>query len=396
MLRYRAKTTTIVVLCFLAILPLGVRADPPPEMQVKSLQQAPLEVTAAQAPPSNIVSPLGQQTFESIADACILEGRPTTNFGETADMWVGYDESGSPPYAEAARSFVLFDISEIPGNATINSATLRLYLVNSWDYPNRFRTVTTYRVPSGWLETGITWNNAPQPAEAYGEDEVEVIQDGIGGWYEFDVMELVSAWHGGTYANHGIMVRAPEVSGDDSSRRGFSAREGESPPQLVVQYDTVTPTATPSSAYLWLPFIAKGWLSAPIPTPTATVIPAATNTPTPTATSEPGIIQFTGTTNQGKVVDFDVKSDFSAVTRFRIVYIAVCPGGTWQETVELAYNAGWPPITDRRFEIRSSAGGGVEDVFTGEFDSAFSTAQGTWLAFPLPNCSGAGTWTAWR
>ena len=415
MLRYRAMSTSIVVLCFLAILPLGVRADLPPEVQGKSLQQAPLEAPAAQAPPSGIVSPLGQQTLESIADACILEGRPTDNFGTTGDMLVGYDESGSPPYLKTARSLVLFDTSVIPGNITINSATLRLYLVNSWDYPDRVRTVTTYRVPSNWSETGITWNNAPQPAEAYGEDDVRHADFR---WYEFDVTDLVRAWHGGTYANHGIMIRAPEVSGTDSSRRGFSTREGQYPPQLVVQYDTVTPTATsspsptstptlaytatPTPACLWLPFIAKNWLSAPVPTPTATTTPAATYTPTPTATSEPGIIQFTGTTNQGKVVDFDVKPDFSAVTRFRIGFKVVCPGVTAEGTVQLGNPAGWP-ITDRRFEIRSSAGGGVEDVYTGEFDAAFSSAQGTWLRWlvtpypsPQPVCSGTGTWTASR
>ena len=269
---------------------------------------------------------------------------------------------------------------------------------------------------SSWSETILTLNNAPQPAEAYGEDDVRY---GDFRWYEFDVTDLVSAWQGGTYANHGIMVRAPEVSGTDSSRRGFSTREGQYPPQLVVQYDTVTPTATssptptntptlaytatPTPVFLWLPFLAKNWRSAPVPTPTITVTPSATYTPTPTVTSEPGPIQFTGTTNQGKVVDFDVKPDFSAVTRFRIGFKVVCPGVTSEGTVQLANPAGWT-ITDRRFEIRSSAaGGGVEDVYTGEFDAVFSSAQGTWLKWivtpypsPQPVCSGAGTWTASR
>ena len=249
MLRYRTMATTIVILCFLVILSLGVGADPPPGMQVESLQQAPLAATAPAAP-SGSVSLLGQRTFESIADACVLEGFPTTNVGETADMWVGYDEYGDPPYVKTARSFALFDISVISGNVTINSATLRLFLVNSWDYKDRVRTVTTYRVPSSWSEDGITWNSAPQPAESYGEDDV---QAGNWRWYEFDVTDLVSAWHGGTYANHGIMVRAPEVSGTDSSRRGFSTREGTHTPQLVVEYHTVAP----ASAHLWLPFIAK-------------------------------------------------------------------------------------------------------------------------------------------
>jgi len=246
MQRYGATLTGIVLLCSLAILPLGVRADLPPETRGKSLQQAPLEAPAVRDPAAGSVSVLEQRTLEPIADTYVLEGRPTENFGTNTDMWVGYDEYGTP-YRKTARSFVRFDTSTIPGNATINSATLRLYLVNSWDFPARVRTVTTYRVPGSWSETGLTWNNAPQPAEAYGEDDVRY---GDFRWHEFDVTGLVSAWHGSTYANHGIMVRAPEVSGYDSSRRGFSTREGQYPPQLVVEYATL-------SMCLWLPFIAK-------------------------------------------------------------------------------------------------------------------------------------------
>lgn len=293
MLRYRAMVTASLVLCLLVVLSLGVSADLPPEMpglpstqslslqdylasssgsEGKSLQQAPVgaetplgiqdllaslsssPVKALKRAPvmaepsedreSGAVRVLGQQTLPSIADACILQGRATQNFGIATDMWVGYDEYQAP-YPKTARSFVRFDIAALPPTIAINSATLRLYLVNSWDFPNKVRTVTTYRVPSAWSETSLTWNNAPQPAEAYGQDSVRHLS---WGWYEFDVTDLVRAWGAGTYPEHGIMVRAPEVSGYDSSRRGFSTREGPFTPQLVVQYTVLTP-------WCWCPLI---------------------------------------------------------------------------------------------------------------------------------------------
>ena len=171
---------------------------------------------------------------------------------------------------------------------------------------------------------------------------------------------------------------------------------GSTQADLALQV-TITPTV-----FNYLPFIAKNWPPTPTPTPTATATPTATCTPTPTATSTPVPIQFVGTTNQDKAVDFDVKSDFSAVTRFRIEYKVVCPGVTMEGWTEYGWPAGLP-IVDRQFEIRSSPGGGVEDVFTGEFDPDFSTAQGTWLKwlivyipYPDPVCSNEGTWSASR
>ncbi len=203
-------------------------------------------------------------TLESVADATVLEGRPTSNFGETADMWVGYDES-LEPYPQTARSLVRFDLSGLPPSAVIAKATLRLYLVNSWDYPNRVRTVTTYRPGGEWAETTVTWQNAPGPAEAYGSADVP---HGAWAWYSFDVTELVRAWQAGTHPNHGIMVRGPEVSGDDSSRRGFGTRESDAPPQLVIEYGGVLrPVA-------FLPLVVKV-----APQPAATATPTTTPVP---------------------------------------------------------------------------------------------------------------------
>lgn len=243
---------------------------------VKESLRAPHTSGATKAAPS--VSLAAETlTLESVADATVLEGRPTRNFGDTADMWVGYDESVQP-YPQTARSLVRFDLTGLPPHALIAKATLWLYLVNSWDYPNRVRTVTTYRPGGQWAEATVTWQNASAPAEAYGSAEV---QHGAWAWYSFDVTELVRAWQVGTYPNHGIMVRGPEVSGDDSSRRGFCTREGMYPPQLVIEYDILRPVA-------FLPLVVKvAPQAAATATPTATqTVPPAIATPTGTPVSD--------------------------------------------------------------------------------------------------------------
>jgi hypothetical protein len=179
------------------------------------------------------ISALDARTFYSIADATVLEGYPSVNLGNTSDMWAGYDVCLNPD-GEIARSLIRFDISSLPTNHSIIEATLRVRLVNSCDYEGASRRITTYRITSSWSEGSVTWNNRPSYGSSYGSRS---IVHGDWGWYEFDVTNLVKSWYGGTYANHGIMLRGPEVLG----WRGFSTRESSYRPQLVVEYDNSTP-----------------------------------------------------------------------------------------------------------------------------------------------------------
>ncbi len=195
-------------------------------------------------PPSTPTPSPRTVTLYSVADACVMEGRPTYNFGSTVDMWVGYDDYLEPD-GKIVRSLVRFDLSSIPAGATINSATLRLYLVNSWDYPGKTRTITTYRASSYWSESSVTWNNKPSYAESYGSAGVT---HGSGVWYSFDVTNLVRGWVNGTWPNYGIMLRGPEWSGSDSSWKSFATRESANDPQLVINYVGTASASAPSTA----------------------------------------------------------------------------------------------------------------------------------------------------
>ncbi len=177
--------------------------------------------------PASVLPP---DTFYSIADADVLQGYPNSNTGSDTEMWAGYDDSLDPD-GMIVRSHVRFDVSAIPSGTIINSAVLQVYLVNSYDFPNTTRTITTYRISSSWAESSVTWNTRPSFAEAYGSAPVT---HGALGWYSFDVTNLVQGWVNDTLPNYGIMLRGPEVSGPDSSWKGFSTREGSNSPQLVI------------------------------------------------------------------------------------------------------------------------------------------------------------------
>jgi hypothetical protein len=430
----------------------------PSQADSRLLQEATLPPEAQKAS----VGALAQQTFNAVADATVLQGYPTLNFGNTTDMWAGYDDSLSPD-GRIVRSLMRFNLTTLPPGQIITRATLRVYLVNSWDFPNTYRTITTYRVTANWSESSATWTNVPGFGSAYSSKS---IRNDDFAWHDFEVTNLVAAWYYGTYPNYGLMLRGPEISGPDSSWRGFGTREGPKPPQLVIEYSTPAIINPPSNLtgqpisksqinLAWQdnssneigfkiersPNGTTGWtqiatVAANVTTHANTGLSCGTtyfyrvraysasgdstysntaNTITSDCsysmhlpvilknwsppTPPPGPIRFVGTTNQGRSVDLDIKPDLSAVTRFRLDARVECPGVTSESAPQISNPTGWP-ITNRKFEIRTSAGGGKQDVFAGEFDPTFSSAQGTWLRwiviFDQPKCNNTGTWSASR
>ena len=172
-------------------------------------------------------------TLYSVADACVVQGYPTANFGDTIDMWAGYDDYLEPD-GKIVRSLIRFNLSAIPTGTSIDKALLRAYLVNSWDFPGETRTITTYRIASTLSELGVTWNNQPSFSTAYGSAPVT---HGAWGWYSFNITGLVRGWINGTIPNNGVMLRGPEWSGADSSWKSFSTREDYPyEPRLAVTY----------------------------------------------------------------------------------------------------------------------------------------------------------------
>lgn len=157
----------------------------------------------------------------SVADAQVRDwgGYRDTNYGTSTGMRVGHDLD-----AGTYRSFVLFDLSSIPSELTIISASFNAY-VSQASGPV---TIEVYRVLSSWDEHTVTWNNQPSPS--WGESEVTVTYDDKGKWVSWDVTELVRGWLRGI-PNYGLGLWG--TTGDWAS---FNTRETAYTPYLLIDY----------------------------------------------------------------------------------------------------------------------------------------------------------------
>ncbi len=164
-------------------------------------------------------------TLTAVADATLKSWQPDANFGSEQTLEIGHSEIDGP---QSTAILLRFDVSSLPANAIIDSASLELYLESSSGLDPVGLGI--YYVNDAWTEAGVTWNTAPTVATTGLNWQVDSAlgyksHGGLGSW--------VSAWMAG--ANNGVMVYGP-LSGD-FYQRIFKSREAASNmPRLVVTY----------------------------------------------------------------------------------------------------------------------------------------------------------------
>jgi len=169
-----------------------------------------------------------------------------TNYGNQANFNAGNTEGDT---GNTQRSFLEFDISQIPCGATIDSAILsvRQYLQEPpylwdlappdppepWDYD-----FAIYRVVASWDEGTITWNNQPNhDSTAFGQKTVNLLNPPVETWQDFDVTSLVGGWYDGTWDNYGMVIRL--VNENDLCKLSFYSSDFSLPdyrPKLTINY----------------------------------------------------------------------------------------------------------------------------------------------------------------
>ncbi|MCC6187593.1 MAG: DNRLRE domain-containing protein [Anaerolineales bacterium] len=210
-------------------------------------------------------------TRNPTGDTYVNEEQPGTNYASATVLSVG--RAGEFGYEQ--RALLIFNLADLPVNAVISTATLRLYL----HYGNSgSQAVEVRRVTQSWAPGAATWNNQPAfSAGPWGSQSVGTTST----WYAWNVTALVQAWVSGQYINRGLAL---VTTADDPEYRDFESLAGAHPPELVVEYSvpTNTPTRTRTPTRTTTPTIS----STPTTTPTGTV-PTPTSTPTATATPSP-------------------------------------------------------------------------------------------------------------
>ncbi|MCB0036597.1 MAG: DNRLRE domain-containing protein, partial [Anaerolineales bacterium] len=131
------------------------------------------------------------------------------------------------------RALMGFDISDLPSNAIIQSATLELTANSITNGPF---TVRADAITSSWDEATTIWSNSP--STAYYNDPTVMLSAGAG-VKSWDVTNIVNEWQDGL-TNHGIMLRS--TSSLEAGTADFISSEGTyaQGPRLTITFTTDT------------------------------------------------------------------------------------------------------------------------------------------------------------
>jgi len=144
-----------------------------------------------------------------------------------------------------------FDLSNIPSNAIITTATVTLYREAGAD--NGAENISVYSLTRAWDEgagvgqqsgDGATWSNATNTTlwttagGDYASTEIARVSVTTDGYYTWTITSLVQGWVNGTWSNYG-MIFASSVDGDDQNT--FTSGDdtvAAQRPQFNVSYTT--------------------------------------------------------------------------------------------------------------------------------------------------------------
>jgi len=187
-------------------------------------------------------------TISPSDDAYVYQGNPYLNYGREIDLICGARTSGGPlalastaqesepqaptpppPPRYIYRSYIKFDLSEIPSNSVIFSANLFLYKSRG---PSN-APVNVSRVTGGdWNESTITWNNAPSCNTQYTDQN----RTPVTGWMMWDVTSDVQGFVNRSYYNYGWCIRRGDNELSIPPIYFYSKEYGSNSPYLRVEY----------------------------------------------------------------------------------------------------------------------------------------------------------------
>jgi hypothetical protein len=169
-------------------------------------------------------------------DTYIKADAATTNFGSNPIFEVRPDNGAD------RRGLLRFDLSSIPSNATITSATLYLY-----ERDNKSGQITyLYRVTSSWNESTVTWQSWLSPGGDFDNSIAyfAYLPDQKNCMLTMEITALVQAWVDATYNNYGLIL----YSTGPNHILPYSSKENgtvSQRPKLEILYSVPTSTPTP-------------------------------------------------------------------------------------------------------------------------------------------------------
>lgn len=191
-------------------------------------------------------------TLDPVADTWLDDDHHSANYGTSFYLEVRADSSGPD-----ASALVKFDISSLPPNAVIGSASLQLdYCTRTgwdsqdWIYIGAYAVEPDTNWPRPWLENQATWDNYDAThiwdtegcesiwydREPNYDDRIYIDYNTAFGYKSWNVTSRVQSWYNGTDVNRGWLLR--QESHNDPEGVTFYSREYSSGyrPKLVINY----------------------------------------------------------------------------------------------------------------------------------------------------------------
>ena len=196
-----------------------------------------LSITITSGGTYNVTLQDGLNGYTGTRDNWLDSDYPTTNNGTVVQAHLQYNTQD--------RQIHSFDLSSIPSNATITSATISFYVYNvTGGTPN----VNCYRILKEWDELQSTYNNRltgtawGTPGLLSGTDYAATAIASSGnisaaGWANFTITSTVQAWVNGSQTNYGVMYRESSA-GHLYTRMSEYTTDTSQRPKLVINYTT--------------------------------------------------------------------------------------------------------------------------------------------------------------
>lgn len=227
-LRFRCDSATIAA-------DIGM-TDYPPTSAIQALDPI-VRTNGAWTLAAGVNTEIVPTTILPSADAQVVSGSPSGNYGSAQNLYVQSANSGS--YGNE-RAWLKFDLSALSG--TVTGARLKLWC---WKAAGASLPVVALgSADDSWTETGLTWNNQPNVAAAQ-PLYTNTLPGGVKNvWYTWDVTSFVQGQSSGDKTASIVLKAVTENSADATSPSyGFDAREyGSNQPYLEV--DTVGGAST--------------------------------------------------------------------------------------------------------------------------------------------------------
>ena len=135
-------------------------------------------------------SPAAALTLHATDDANTNLNQPSANFGSSTNVLIRNVAPGG-----VRHGFLKFDLSPLPGEATISRAVLRFW-VNSVSNPGQ---LDLHAVEGPWNERSLTAGSAPTLSPSIGSIAITT-QDQLN-FVVVDVTSTVQEWHTALFAN---------------------------------------------------------------------------------------------------------------------------------------------------------------------------------------------------